>query len=59
MLAQGSRQPEIDPWQLYLVDWGYNTAEERAAATANPRIQVVDLAALQKATNMPAKVIAG
>ena len=32
---------ELDHWKLYLVDWGYNTREERARATSHPRIQVV------------------
>ncbi|KAK9869089.1 hypothetical protein WJX84_009307 [Apatococcus fuscideae] len=43
---------ELDHWKLYLVDWGYNTREERARATSNPRIQVVkrdQLAAAMKA----------
>jgi hypothetical protein len=30
-------------WQLYLVDWGYNTPGERQAAAAHPRINVVDI----------------
>jgi hypothetical protein len=28
-------------WSLYLVDWGYNTPEERAAADANPDIELL------------------
>ncbi len=32
---------ELEHWKLYLVDWGYNTREERARATSHPRIQVV------------------
>jgi hypothetical protein len=35
--------PELDSWQLYLVDWGYNTKEERAWAAAHERIQLIDL----------------
>jgi hypothetical protein len=35
--------PELDAWQLYLVDWGYNTQEERAWASAHPRIQLIGL----------------
>jgi hypothetical protein len=31
----------LDQWRLYLVDWGYNTPEERERAAANPRIQVI------------------
>ena len=33
----------LETWELFLVDWGYNTEEERARARANPRIRVVDL----------------
>lgn len=28
-------------WRLFLVDWGYNTPEERAAAAADDRIELV------------------
>ena len=28
-------------WKLYLVDWGYNTEEERERARRNGRIEVV------------------
>jgi hypothetical protein len=34
----------LEEWELFLVDWGYNTEEERARALANPRIEVVDIA---------------
>jgi hypothetical protein len=30
----------LEDWELFLVDWGYNTPEERARAEANPRITV-------------------
>ena len=33
----------LEEWELFLVDWGYNTEEERARARANPRIRVVDV----------------
>jgi hypothetical protein len=36
--------PGLGHWNLYLVDWGYNTGEERAAAAANPRVRVIDAA---------------
>lgn len=39
--------PELEAWSLYLVDWGYNTAKERAAAAANPRIQLVEVESLR------------
>ena len=44
--AQVCKVPELRGWALYLVDWGYNTAEERARAAANPRIEVVGKARL-------------
>ncbi|CAG9463179.1 unnamed protein product [Pedinophyceae sp. YPF-701] len=31
----------LEPWKLYLVDWGYNTPQERARAAANPRIATI------------------
>jgi hypothetical protein len=33
--------PECEDWNLYLVDWGYNTSWERERAAANPRIEVL------------------
>ena len=40
---------ELDHWQLYLVDWGYNTVEERKRASSNPRIQDVNHDQMSKA----------
>ena len=40
----------LSGWHLYLVDWGYNTAEERERAARNPRISVMSLKELQHAT---------
>ena len=34
---------ELDHWQLYLVDWGYNTEPERQKAKANPRVELVNV----------------
>ena len=39
--------PELADWQLYLVDWGYNTADERQRADANPRIEVIGKARMR------------
>ncbi|PNH07152.1 hypothetical protein TSOC_006401 [Tetrabaena socialis] len=36
------KDPSLSAWQLYLVDWGYNTPQERQRAAANPRITVID-----------------
>mmetsp|Transcript_24172 Transcript_24172/g.52804 ORF Transcript_24172/g.52804 Transcript_24172/m.52804 type:complete len:294 (+) Transcript_24172:56-937(+) len=36
------KEPGLSGWQLYLVDWGYNTAGERQRAEANPRITVIN-----------------
>ena len=33
---------ELDQVQLYLVDWGYNTEEQRNAAKAHKRIKLID-----------------
>ncbi len=41
---QVCKDPALDTWKLYLVDWGYNTAKERQRAAANPRIQLLDVA---------------
>lgn len=40
---QVAKEPKTANWQLYLVDWGYNTPPERAAAAAHPKITVVDI----------------
>ncbi|KAG5008281.1 hypothetical protein JHK82_026210 [Glycine max] len=37
------KEPELDNWNLYLVNWGFNTQKEREEAEANPRIQVIEL----------------
>ena len=33
---------DLRDWHLYLVDWGYNTPTERAAAEAHPRIRLIN-----------------
>ncbi|OIW01967.1 hypothetical protein TanjilG_11541 [Lupinus angustifolius] len=42
------KEPELDEWNLYLVDWGFNTEKERKAAAVNPRIQVLELSDFSK-----------
>ena len=37
------RLRDVTDLRLYLVDWGYNTERERAAASADPRIQLIGL----------------
>ncbi|GAU39482.1 hypothetical protein TSUD_159140 [Trifolium subterraneum] len=37
------KEPELDNWNLYLVNWGFNTQKERDEAAANPRIQLLEL----------------
>ena len=44
--GQVGKVPELAAWKLYLVDWGYNTQAERSRASADPRIELVDLAGL-------------
>lgn len=40
---------ELDHWMLYLVDWGYNTKQEREQAASNSRIHVVNHQQLSQA----------
>lgn len=40
---QVAADPQTANWQLYLVDWGYNTMPERTAAAANPKITVINV----------------
>lgn len=49
-LEKVGKVPELGSWNLYLVDWGYNTAKERAVAAGNNRIRVVDLDLFRKIT---------
>jgi hypothetical protein len=37
------KEPALDQWNLYLVNWGYNTPKEREDAEGISRIQVIDL----------------
>lgn len=41
-LEKVCNDPPLDAWQLYLVDWGYNTVAERERAVANPRITLIN-----------------
>ncbi len=43
-LQSVQKQPDLTGVQLYLADWGYNTAVDRSLATQNPRIQLLSLA---------------
>jgi phosphoglycolate phosphatase-like HAD superfamily hydrolase len=36
-------QADLDAVQLFLADWGYNTAAERAAADSEPRVELLSL----------------
>lgn len=40
-LDKVAQDPRLMDWKLYLVDWGYNTPEERARAQASDRIQLI------------------
>lgn len=42
LTMQVAKDPSLGSWQLFLVDWGYNTTPERERAAANPRIKVID-----------------
>ncbi|KAK6920107.1 hypothetical protein RJ641_016011 [Dillenia turbinata] len=37
------KEPELDGWNLYLGDWGYNTLKERNEAATISRIQLIQL----------------
>lgn len=37
-LEKVASTPGLSAWQLYLVDWGYNTAGERSRAAADSRL---------------------
>lgn len=40
-------EKDLADWNLYLVDWGYNTADERQHAKDLGRIKVVDKKTLE------------
>ncbi|TQE07886.1 hypothetical protein C1H46_006535 [Malus baccata] len=42
------KEPELDGWNLYLGNWGYNTQKEREEAETIPRIQIVELSDFSK-----------
>ncbi|KAK6918369.1 hypothetical protein RJ641_016791 [Dillenia turbinata] len=42
------KEPELDRWNLYLGDWGYNTSKERMEAATIPRIQLIQLSDFSK-----------
>ncbi|KAJ0054136.1 hypothetical protein Pint_00450 [Pistacia integerrima] len=37
------KEPELNAWNLYLGNWGYNTEKEREEAASIPRVQVLEL----------------
>lgn len=42
-LEKVSRLETLQAWELYLVDWGYNTRQERTKASNNERIKLIDI----------------
>ncbi|KAF9668974.1 hypothetical protein SADUNF_Sadunf14G0059300 [Salix dunnii] len=42
------KDPELDGWNLYLGDWGYNTHKEREEAAGIPRITLLQLTDFSK-----------
>ncbi|XP_050203550.1 uncharacterized protein LOC126653655 [Mercurialis annua] len=42
------KEPELDGWNLYLGDWGYNTQKEREEAASIPRIRILQLSDFSK-----------
>lgn len=49
LCLQVCKVKELEHWMLYLVDWGYNTEQEREQAAQNPRIHVVNHQQLSQA----------
>ncbi|CAL5381963.1 unnamed protein product [Camellia sinensis] len=42
------KEPELDVWNLYLGDWGYNTQKERVEAASISRIHLLELSDFSK-----------
>ncbi|KAL3622139.1 hypothetical protein CASFOL_033550 [Castilleja foliolosa] len=42
------KEPELNKWNLYLGDWGYNTQTERDEAASIPRIQLIQLSSFSR-----------
>lgn len=42
------KEPELDGWNLYLGDWGYNTEKERDEAASISRIRILQLSDFSK-----------
>ncbi|CAH9069494.1 unnamed protein product [Cuscuta epithymum] len=42
------KEPELDGWNLYLADWGYNTPKEREEAAQISRIHLLELSDFSK-----------
>ncbi|KAK7856894.1 uncharacterized protein LOC112034895 isoform X1 [Quercus suber] len=42
------KEPELEGWNLYLGDWGYNTQKEREEAATIPRIHLLELSDFSK-----------
>lgn len=40
---QVQKLDNLTAWQLYLVDWGYNTVAERQEAKDSPRIELIGM----------------
>ncbi|EFJ53097.1 hypothetical protein VOLCADRAFT_101579 [Volvox carteri f. nagariensis] len=53
-LEKVARDPALSDWQLFLVDWGYNTPGERARAAAHPAITVIDKHQFKELLTVPA-----
>ena len=47
-LEKVCKRDGLEEWQLILVDWGYNTVDERERAEAIPRIEVMDVGTFAK-----------
>ncbi len=43
LVLQVAATPGFERWQLFLVEWGYNTVDERHRASSSDRIRVIGL----------------
>ncbi|XWS46111.1 hypothetical protein CRYUN_Cryun14cG0035400 [Craigia yunnanensis] len=47
-LKNAIKEPELDGWNLYPGDWGYNTQKEKEEAASIPRIRLLQLSNFSK-----------
>ena len=55
--VQVAKLDSLRRYQLFLVDWGYNTEEERRQAAANGRIEVIGIDRFLQLAGVPAPAV--